>query len=109
MASLSCHRPCVVSAFVGRSHEKWSPSKAAASWPLVLVSPPTWHLRTIEQPPLLRLWPAPQSPVHRPSRGSIVCICGRSRNGRADCAPVVHYLEQSLKECNTPDALKQSL
>ena len=97
MASLSCHRPCVASACAGRSHEKWSPSKAGASGVLVLVWEPTWPPRTIEQPLLLRLWPGRHPPVRRPSRDSNVCTCGPSRNDRAGCAPVVHWSEQSLK------------
>ena len=96
MASLSCHRPCVASACAGRSHEKWSPSKAGASGALVLVWEPTWPPRTIDQPLLLRLWPVRQPRVRRPSRDSNVCICGPSRNDKAGCAPVVHWSEQSL-------------
>ena len=63
MASLSCHRPCVASACAGRSHEKWSPSKAGASGALVLVREPTRPPRTIPQPLLLRLWPGRHPPV----------------------------------------------
>lgn len=96
MASLSRHRPCVASAWAGRSHEKWLPSKAGASGVLVLVWEPTWPPRTIDQPLLPRLWPVRQPPVRRPSRDSNVCIFGPSRNDRAGCAQVVRWSEQSL-------------
>src|ERR1035441_108471 len=97
MASLSRRRPCGVSACAGRNLERWSPSKAAPSCALVLAWEPAQPLPTIEQPLLLRLWPVRQPPAGRPSRDSKACFGAPSRNGRADCAPVVHWSEPSLK------------
>src|SRR3954464_9977116 len=73
----------------------------------VLVGGPTSWPQTIERPLLLPLWPARQPPLRRPSRDSNVCIFGRTRNDTAGCVPVVHWSEQSLKECTPPSALER--
>jgi hypothetical protein len=96
---ISCRRLCVASDCAGRNRETWSPSRAGAfvAWAVVPAPAAPPQPAALPLPP--RLWPLLLPPSPRPSRDSSVCICGPSRNDRARCAPVVHWSEQSLKEC----------
>ena len=101
--SINSRRPCVASAYAGRSHEPWSPSRADAFgfWAAVRGWRRTEGTQRACRPPL---WPAPRSPLLRPSRDSSVCTCGPSRNDKVRCDPVVRWPEESLRECTAREA-----
>ena len=96
--TLSCRRPCAVSASAERNHDDWpTPSRAALFAASARVRASKGRLWCLEARLPARFWPGQQPPFFHPSRGNTACICGPSRNSRARCAPVVYGSQRSLK------------